>query len=130
MIYKIHKSTYNTDSPKNQHILDRLVDREVYCCMTQEVEYMLKRASYDENNPFNELDIEDSLCRSDIYEWWAVSEWFGDKLKEEGCAVIKSWGKSYWGRGTTGQSISMDGCVLEIACKMEILEGMTYEWRI
>lgn len=67
--------------------------------------------------------------QEEIYEWWAVSNWFGDKLREQGCVVINAWGKSYWGRTATGQSISLDGCVVGVARDMGILEGMEYEWK-
>lgn len=51
------------------------------------------------------------------------------ELAEQGCVVIESYGKSYWGRTTTGQSISLDGCIASIAKKLQILEGMENEWR-
>lgn len=219
MHYIINGKEYETCSVNNQHILDKLVDREVYCCMTSEMDYMLGRIwQYDNNNPFDESDYEKLLvkCCSDcdssygfeeltvsdlkeddietgfgyiddlgdeaegfacpicgavfqtakqakdccdanetiyrcqncgkllseeeyeqldmrceeVYEWWAVSQWFGEKLAEHGCVVIESWGKSYWGRSTTGQSISLDSCVIEIAKDMGILEGMECEWKI
>lgn len=217
MSYTINGIKYETWSGKNQSIIDKLIERGVYCCMTSEVEYMLSRIPYnDDDNPFDESDYdkmmvpycsecessygfeeiavadlkdddfatgmglndetdeledgflcpvcgcwhktiaearkccgEDELvfkCQNcgktvsedehnnldtkpeEIYEWWAVTNWFGEKLKEQGCVVIESWGKSYWGRCTTGQSISLDGCIINIAKDMEILQGMSHEW--
>lgn len=217
MSYEINGVTYDSWSAKNQRILDDLISREVYCCMTSEVEYMLSKI-YDDtggDNPFDEDDLyqmyhpvcsechsscgfteievsrlrdeefeqtemydidqddfvngyycpvcsmehktieearrcceHESVYRCDdcghivsedsyndldtepreIYEWWAVSKWFGEKLAEQGCCIIESYGKSYWGRTTTGQAISLDGCVFRIAKKMEILEGMQNDW--
>ena len=43
MSYTINGKEYETWSVNNQRILDELVDREVYCCMTSEMEYMLSR---------------------------------------------------------------------------------------
>lgn len=219
MSYKIGETTYDEWSVKNQRILDFLVEREVYCCMTSEVEYMLGRIEEgDADNPFDEsvydelyrpacpecgrtgafdektigelsddeiprehgyidslddvgegyqcpecgrlyetadeardccgrnipvyccrdcgailneteYDERDTLC-PEIYEWWAVSVWFGEKLAEQGCVVLPSYGKSYWGRETTGQSISLDECVSAIAKNMGILEGMEHEWKV
>ena len=219
MSYTVNGREYDDWSVKNQRILDSLIDREVYCCMTSEVEYMLSKAQYeedDDNNPFsmNDYDktfspccdkcnssygfdeitvkemkdeefesdtelnydtdeLEDGYlcpacgiwhksikeardccdndeivyrCRDcgkiyseddyqrldykpqEIYEWWAVSVWFGEKLEEQGCTVVESYGKSYWGRCTTGQSISLDGCVINIAKNMNILDGMENDW--
>lgn len=130
MTYEVNGVTYSSDSGKNQRILDMLVNREVYCCMTQEIEYILSRIydNYD-NSPFDENDLDLLLCCEDeIYEWWAVSTWLGEKLKEQGCVVIDSYCKSYWGRCTTGQSISLDCCMANIAKDMGILEGMEYDW--
>ena len=211
MNYEVNGITYDADSPKNQRIADKLVDREVYCCMTSEVEYMLSKVyDYDDDNPFDEDDLEVTfvpycskcgstygmerketidlmdeelerdegwetgqdgyLCpicggwfetvqeakeccgldsevykcnecgtvhnvddvdnkQEEIYEWWAVSKWFGEKLQQQGCAVIESYSKSYWGRTTTGQCISLDSCVVNIAKEMGILEGMEFEWK-
>ena len=136
MVYSVGDVLHNTDSAVNQHIIDKLVGREVYCCMTQEVEYMLSRVSfYDDENPLDESVYDDIAVYDEdeepveIYEWWAVSDWFGRKLKERGQPVIEFvWGKSYWGRTCTGQSISLDWCVADIARDMGILEGMQYCW--
>lgn len=210
MSYEINGVEYNSWSAKNQQIIDKLINREVYCCMTSEMEYMLGNVESDtysgKDNPFDESDLEqmyvhqcpdcglyedfesvelsdvsddeletddhtyecpvcgmeyttaqeakeccgedtevyrcscgkilsdddynDSLCPAEIYEWWAVSHWFGEKLREQGQVVIESWGKSYWGRCTTGQSISLDGCIVNIAKAMGILDGMENEWRV
>lgn len=209
MSYKINGVEYETHSATNQKIIDHLVEREVYCCLTPEVEYMLERVyEGDKNNPLDindleslyvtrcsecgDLDFEEmsseelsdeeiinlseesakgkytcpvcgeshksvdearNCCASEsvykccscgtiynrydydnltefpeIYEWWAVSKWFGEKLREQGCVVIEQYGKSLWGRETTGQAISLDGCIINIAKKMGILEGMENDW--
>lgn len=207
MSYKVNDREYDEWSAKNQRILDKLVSREVYCCMTSEMEYMLGRVETDteeDDNPFDESDLEntwvhhcphcgcdeefetievgdipdeelkteddtyecpvcgmeyteaadakeccgedtevhrcscgkilsddeyaDSLRPAEIYEWWAVSRWFGEKLREQGCVVIDAWGKSYWGRCATGQSITLDGCITNIAKEMQILDGMENCW--
>lgn len=212
MEYIVNGVKYDYDSPKNQNIIRKLVDREVYCCMTSEVEYMLPRAEQeDDDNPFTREDYEESfhfrvkcdkcgaldsydeiefselknddfpitedgtyecpmcgreyteladareccsyedevfkcsdcgsiLSKSDynlldsepatVFEWWAVTKGFGEMLKEQGCVVIDAWGKSYWGRETSGQSIALDGCIIQIAANMRILEGMEYEWKL
>ena len=64
----------------------------------------------------------------EVYEWWAVTNWLGDKLKERGEVVIEGWGHWYWGRGNTGQGIALDGVISSICYGMEILEGQKYSW--
>lgn len=208
-MYEVNGIRHESWSAKNQRILDKFIDREVYCCMTSEVEYMLSKVwDGDDNNPFDEDDLDAmytpccSDCHStygfeeipilelkdedfetdgecfycpvcgclyatvdeakeccafeetvykcqdcgkilsqeelenldtapvEVYEWWAVSRWFGEKLKEQGCVVIDSCGKSYWGREATGQSISLDGCIVNIAKDLQILDGMENEWSV
>lgn len=130
MSYVVNGTEYNSWSTKNQKILKSLVEREVYCCVTSELEYMISRIPFnDSNNPFSKEDYNNSYSH-EIFEWWAVTNWFGEKLKEQGCVIIETWGKSYWGRCTTGQSIILDGCILDIAKSMEILEGMEHEWNV
>ena len=64
----------------------------------------------------------------EVYEWWAVTNWLGDKLKERGEVVIEGWGHWYWGRGNTGQGIALDGVISSICYGMEILEGQKCNW--
>lgn len=48
----------------------------------------------------------------DIFEWWSVSGWLCERLKEEGCPVIED--QNLWGRTCTGQSITLDGVIEKI----------------
>ena len=180
MPYTVNGIEYDFDSSVNHRIKQDFVNREVMCCMTSEVEYILRSAnelsSYDA--PFTEEDVSNyfvkecdkcgsqygfdefypddeeieidkdedgaSMCPvcgldydteaeareccsteklykcqscghvyteeeyeyldenpQEVYEWWAVTNWFGDKLKECGEVVIEGWGHWYWGRGCT-----------------------------
>jgi len=73
---------------------------------------------------YNDLDTEPQ----DIFEWWIVSNWFGEKLRDKGEPVIEQWGFYIWGRTCTGQSISMDYVIGEICEDMGILEGQENDW--
>jgi hypothetical protein len=42
------------------------------------------------------------------YEYWIVSQYFGEMLKERQALVTNHWGFWLWGRETTGQSIVLD----------------------
>lgn len=42
------------------------------------------------------------------YEYWIVSQYFGEMLKEHNALVTNHWGFWLWGRETTGQSIILD----------------------
>lgn len=76
------------------------------------------RISYDE--PESE--------HQDILEWWIVTEYLYDKLKEKGEPVLE-WGNNYyWGRTCSGQAILLDGVISSICSDMEILEGQKNDW--
>ena len=50
----------------------------------------------------------------EIYEYWAVTEWLAEKLKEKGEVVFELWDFHVWGRQTTGQAIKLDPVIQEI----------------
>ena len=70
----------------------------------------------------------DEPFRSEAYEHWLVSEWFGSKLAAHGEMVGNLFGLTIWGRCTTGQAIHLDSVIISIAHQMEILTGQRYEW--
>lgn len=73
---------------------------------------------------FIELETEPQ----EIYEWWIVTDYLYEKLKEHGEPVIE-WQNLYiWGRTTTGQAILLDSVITKICSEMEILEGQRYTW--
>jgi len=51
----------------------------------------------------------------EVFEHWAVTDWFADKLVEQGEKVDKDFGNlCIWARTTTGQSIAADGVIERI----------------
>lgn len=48
-------------------------------------------------------------------EYWAVSDWLARKLAEKGETVAEVCGLTVWGRCTSGQAISCDGIIEELA---------------
>lgn len=77
-----------------------------------------------------ELCDEESLYCDyiEVYEYWIVTKWFADKLKEKGEIVEELFGLNIWGRTTTGQAILLDLVVSEICEDLEILEGQKNDW--
>lgn len=73
---------------------------------------------------FDELERE----VSEVYEWWIVTSWLGQRLREHGEVVLDRLLGWIWGRRTTGQAISLDGVITDICEEMEILEGQAYDW--
>lgn len=73
---------------------------------------------------------EDDPQRSEALEHWIVSDWFARKLSDRGEMTGELFGLTIWGRTCSGQSISQDGVIREIADEMEILAGQKNEWTI
>lgn len=55
----------------------------------------------------------DNYIEPEIYEYWAVSNWLGVKLKDQGEIVIDAY-PTIWGRCTTGQAILLDSVIVKI----------------
>ena len=55
---------------------------------------------------------------NEVFEWYLVSDWFLDRLREINEPIIDNDYGEYWGRCCTGQSIYLDHNIQELA----------YEW--
>lgn len=51
----------------------------------------------------------------EIMEFWIVSDWLADKLKDWGEVVFELYDFKIWGRQATGQAIKLDNTIQEIA---------------
>lgn len=59
-------------------------------------------------------DAENELQYPEVYEYWAVTSWLADKLREHGEPVAEFGLTHVWGRGTTGQAIALDYVIEQI----------------
>lgn len=64
----------------------------------------------DRDEAYNELQL--NAC--DILEYWAVSDWLADKLRDNGEPVATFGLTNVWGRGTSGQAIAIDYVIEKI----------------
>jgi len=55
-----------------------------------------------------------SLFPQDISEWWLVSDWLADKLREFEQPLLDMEYGTWWGRTCTGQAIKMDYVIRKI----------------
>lgn len=56
---------------------------------------------------------------SEIMEWWLVTPYMAELLKEKGEVILSDYDCYWWGRTTSGQALYMDGVIQEIAEQME-----------
>lgn len=50
----------------------------------------------------------------EVLEWWLVSDWLADKLRERDEVVVEDYGCRWRGRTTSGQAVYMDWVIAEI----------------
>ena len=76
--------------------------------------------SYDEDMSDQEIiEVRDNgEDFKEVFEWYLVSDWFLDRLREINEPIIDNDYGEYWGRCCTGQSIYLDHNIQELA----------YEW--
>ena len=73
---------------------------------------------------FEELETEPQ----EVYEWWIVSDFLYNKLKDHNEVVLTDGYLTFWGRSCSGQAILLDNVISEICNEMEILDGQKYSW--
>jgi hypothetical protein len=94
---------------------ERLVNREVLCNVSCLVTELMGQEKYFEElcELFGQEDDEGNI--QEVYEFWAVTSWFAEKLKAQGELVTEFFNLIIWGRQTTGQFIYMDAVIDDIA---------------
>lgn len=127
----------NRDSAVNQRILSRLVEREVLHCISSTVDHFVRHpdscvGGVDYDNILSlcsgEFNVDGILEEHEALEHWAVTNWFSAKLAAHGQIVGELLDFDVWGRCCSGQSISQDCVIAEIASEMGILDGQEYSW--
>lgn len=73
--------------------------------------------SDDEPEPWREAVLEYAEP-AEILEWWAVSDWFADKLRAKGECILSNDHGTWWGRQCSGQSVTLDGVIQRIAVEV------------
>jgi len=107
---------------------ERLKEESARMCESEEIS--------EETHEQNLVQIEDKekdfdsleMTAQDIYEWWAVSQWLYEKLRDLGYPVLDAGSCYVWGRCTTGQAILLDYAITKICAEMGILEGQENSW--
>lgn len=58
---------------------------------------------------------ENGSDQKEVFEWWLVTKWLADKIEALGGVIIKSDYGTWWGREETGQSLTMDYHIKQVA---------------
>ena len=92
---------------ETQERAKRIADIHVLWGQSTVIEELIQAGKIDEEYlyPFNE---------DEVLEWWLVTPWLAERLKEQGEIIIDKLGCRWWGRLTSEQAIYMDGVIQEI----------------
>ena len=83
---------------------------------------------YEQSYVINELlRVNESLWETtanteeydEVFEWWLVTPYLAELLKENGEVIFADYDCYWWGRTTTGQALYMDWVIQEIARQTE-----------
>jgi len=118
----------------NQEIRRKLVDREIIYNVNTFIFEFASKDEYSEElsellGKFDYSENEEDPEYIEALEFYIVTDYFAEKLKEKDEIVVDFMGLTIWGRTCTGQAILLDSVIKEIAKDMEILNGQQYEWK-
>jgi hypothetical protein len=93
---------------------ERIVSEDIYICQSSLIEKCFESSLFSIEDIENLNDEETDEYR-EIFEWWSISNWLAEKLREHKQPILENDYGTWWGRCTTGQAIKMDGVIEEIA---------------
>lgn len=92
---------------------NEITDRLILDNQNLVVEELMK---HDESLLGSLQNFDDS---SEVLEWWLVTSYMAELLKENGEVILAAYGCCWWGRQTSGQALYMDWVIQRIAEQME-----------
>jgi len=118
----IHHHIYRNQSLLITHLQKQEVEGfnwdDIENLYLSDKEILENMGSYDEDMSDQEIidEVRDNgEDVNEIFEWWIISDWFLDRLKEINEPIIDNDYGEYWGRCCTGQAIYLDNNMQELA---------------
>ena len=104
-----------------EKIKDDLILKSTFSGDDETLEFMTFNITERTFNEYQEALFESAeenglIDYPEVYEFWLVSKWLLQKLKDRGEIIVEYKNKEeWWGRQTTGQALDMDSVILDIA---------------
>ena len=95
----------------------RIVDAHVHRDVSNLVYELSKDPKYMDELLEVQVQFNDEEYPDEALEHWLVSDWLGNRLKEEGEMVVNFMNLTIWGRTTSGQAICIDSVIEDIYSK-------------
>ena len=92
----------------------QIVDREIL----YEQSYVLNELIRVDDSLWDKIENSNEL--DEVLEWWLVTPYMAELLKEKGEVILADYDCYWWGRQTSGQAICMDWVIQRIAEDMSI----------
>ena len=92
---------------------NEITDRLILDNQNLVVEELMK---HDESLLGSLQNFDDS---SEVLEWWLVTPYMAELLKENGEVILSDYDCYWWGRTTYGQALYMDWVIQEISRQTE-----------
>jgi len=110
----------DTDDNAIQATAERLIEREVLACQSSLIDVLMQQEAVE---GFSFEDLENAYAESEdgemelqeVFEWWLVTPWLARKLAALEEPVLDNGYGYWWGRTCTGQAISLDGTMQQVA---------------
>tara|TARA_R100001443_G_scaffold104653_1_gene113378 strand:- start:116 stop:466 length:351 start_codon:yes stop_codon:yes gene_type:complete len=108
----LEKSDRRTLRQRCGMIIERIVEHDILICISSVVSYSFNEEAKEQitMNEYETLDEDD-----EVFEYWIVTNWMARKLINHNECVTEIDNINVWSRTCTGQSIALDGVILEIA---------------
>ena len=78
----------------------------------------------NDGRAWEELDLDEKIAilenlrvepeQREIMQWWAVSDWLAERLREQGAIVVSDGYTEYWARTISGEAIADDGVICAV----------------
>jgi len=117
-----------TNKASNERVdatAQRILEGEVIACQSHLVDALLADGRLDgwnweevENLWSEPADEDDDPEPQEVYEWWIVTRWLADELRDIGEPVLNNDYGYWWGRTCTGQAVIMDGTLQQVAARL------------
>jgi|TARA_R110002167_G_scaffold130809_3_gene314430 hypothetical protein len=121
----IHPHIFRNQSSLITHLQEQEVEgfyyddiENLYLTDEKIIKYYLDDIELDDDSKEITSDMLDDFRYDnpqEIFEWYLVSDWFLDRLREINEPIIDNDYGEYWGRCCTGQSIYLDHNMQELA---------------
>ena len=95
----------------------QIVDREIL----YEQSYVINELIRVNGSLWDKIENSDEL--DEVFEWWLVTPYMAELLKENGEVIFADYDCYWWGRQVTGQPLTRDAVLRRLAKKMWVDYG-------